>query len=182
MNAGIDWLPELSNSELLALRICFAVFWTMCIIAIIQFYWIIWRSWFKRGYITGFFYEWKGTNKAYIWYFIWMSILTLTNIIVLVVFAGYLWDMNRTAVILFFPVWCGSNFILASIYLIIKHQLRAYYDRKEEREEAEEERKRAEEREARRKAQTEEKPHNDSSAPPDSPDEHDAVGPNGEEK
>ena len=182
MNAGIDWLPELSNSELLALRICFAVFWTMCIIAIIQFYWIIWRSWFKRGYITGFFYEWKGTDKAYIWYFIWMSILTLTNIIVLVVFAGYLRAMNRTAVILFFRVWCGSNFILASIYLIIKHQLRAYYDRKEEREEAEEERKRAEEREARRKSQTEEKPQSDYSAHPDSPDEHDADGPNGEEK
>ena len=103
-----------------------------------------------------------------------MSILTLTNIIVLVVFAGYLWNMNRTAVILFFPVWCGSNFILASIYFIIKHQLRAYYDRKEEREEAEEERKRAEEREARRKAQTEEKPQSDYSAHPDSPEDPDS--------
>lgn len=164
----------MSVEEIIVLRIAIVFFWSVFLIfGIGQILWRNWRNWFKRGQLTGFFYEWKGTKKAYVWYAVWMSLHVLVNICPFIIYAPDMWDFDLLAICWFLVISTVGTVVLGAIYLIIKHQLRAYYDRKEEREEAEEERKRAEEREARRKAQTEEKPHNDSSAPPDSPDEHD---------
>ena len=174
----------MSCEEIALLRVAIGFYWLLFIaFGVPQHMWLVWRLWFKRGYITGFFYEWKGTKKAHVWYAVWMSLFAIINLIpVAVMFEDIFIELDLFATLKCSLILLVIDIVYASIYLIIKHQLRAYYDRKEEREEAEEERKRAEEREARRKAQTEEKPHNDSSAPPDSPDEHDADGPNGEEK
>ena len=181
---------NMSEGVLELLRVMFTIIWILAAGGGIP---LIGHKLFKRCDISSVACEWKGTKKAYIWFAIWITLFVAGNAAVFIVFTGDIWDGDPLALIFFMIYLAGGNVVLAAIYLAVKYMIRAYYGKKDARRKTREKDEikggssvqscRIELSENPKTLDCNEKPQalgiQDS---PDSPDEHDADGPNGEEK
>lgn len=91
----------------------------------------LWLVWVKRRYIENFFPEWRNTKKRYIWFVIW-SVCQICTLIPTSMAINYI-DIDKYITIC---LWILSLLLLMSlgiIYVIVKHNIRYYYDRKKEK-------------------------------------------------
>lgn len=85
-------------------------------------------NWFKRRRLDDFFPEWKNTHKLHFWYIIWMFLLLLNCGIISIAFV---FD-NEALFGILILVAIAYYFLLGFIYLVVKHNLRYYYDKRKQ--------------------------------------------------
>ena len=86
-------------------------------------------DWFKKNNaFDNFFPEWKYTRKKYVWAVIWFICIYFNVGIMCIGFA--LEDTLSNRWILYMSSIFGYYLLLGFIYLIVKHNIRHYYDKK----------------------------------------------------
>lgn len=86
-------------------------------------------DWFnKNNAFDDFFPEWKYTRKKYIWAIIWFICFYFNIGIICIGFA--LEDTFFNRLILYSSSIFGHYIFLGIIYMIVKHSIRYYYDKK----------------------------------------------------
>ena len=85
-------------------------------------------NWFKRRQLDDFFPGWKNTHKLHFWYIIWMFLLLLNCGIISIAFV---FD-NEALFGILILVAIAYYFLLGFIYLVVKYNLRYYYDKRKQ--------------------------------------------------
>ncbi len=89
-------------------------------------------DWFKKNNaFDDFFPEWKYTRKKYIWAIIWFICIYFNVGIMCINFAIDNTEFNRWLLTIL-SVFC-YYLLLGFVYLIVKHNIRYYYDKKIEK-------------------------------------------------
>ena len=83
-------------------------------------------EWVKRKTIEEFFPEWKSTHKKYWWTICWSILLYLNCVIISFAYVN-LSQITYAILLIVGIVYC---LLLGIIYIIIKHNIRYYYNRK----------------------------------------------------
>ncbi len=102
----------------------------LLIISDIQFMFRCWHIWIKLGMLIDFFPGWKNTKKIYVWFVLWTSSLWLNLIPAIMMY------FVSEEIIKYAVCFCCIAFyciLLGIIYVIVKHNIRYYYDRKKEK-------------------------------------------------
>ena len=87
------------------------------------------HAWFRGKYIKEFFPEWKGTHKLIGWYVLWMALLSLNCVLICMP----LIFVSDVFVAVSYIISFSYYYVLGFIYLIVKHSIRYYYDKKKRR-------------------------------------------------
>lgn len=87
-------------------------------------------SWLKRQSLYEFFPEWRNTKKTIIWYVCWVLILLINCGFACIAFVFY---NNWTAFRIINICTTLYYLIIGFIYLVVKHNLRYYYDKRKQK-------------------------------------------------